>query len=585
MKQYSMFGLGAAFLICTFNLAAQDCSTEKVNNDCTVTVDRAYPLVLPTIEMRPGTRVSVTVLHRLPFEVLSLDLQSGQAAAASDQTAGFLSAALPNLKGLLVQQQFSAGTIGAVPPPNPEATPPSVADDQATVEKLQKQLESYLDLVRVFDANATIVYDQLNEALGPLPPGFVPEGPRLKNSKVDQSVPRPWVANDYGEWIRWMQCEIGGQSIAGKETQPCPKNLSLPSEAIPCSTTGPPVIGLLNCGAALVADLAPCPKPDQTDDSSDSDTSNQPVACQIASLRQNVQQYVSGDAKEALLAQLQRLDANFGVLNVMGAAIANVDKELGTYYFNLSIANRAGKADPVGIILDPRDEPSHKNISLSKFLGRQVTFSVNAVNEVGAPAASVITSAQKKSVVTITVIFADPIFEASGGAILSTLPNRSFANQTSVTQNKAGSSPTLGNVVITQSVTAPTVVLFAGANWRVSRDFLWPDHRRGAFYFTGTVGLNVNNTNAEFGFGPSISWRSIMFSALYDWGHDVRLTQGEYVGMIWCNQSAANSSGTVPKCSGQPPSPSTEKYWRGVFGFGISVRVSTLFGGGTAASH
>jgi hypothetical protein len=212
-------------------------------------------------------------------------------------------------------------------------------------------------------------------------------------------------------------------------------------------------------------------------------------------------------------------------------------------------------------------------------------YAIDTVNEVGMSATSVTTVAQKKSILAITVIYADPIFEVSTGAIISTLPNRSFANQTTASQNMPGSSPTLGDVVITQVVSKPTVVLFAGANWRLGHDFSWADHRRGAFYLTGTVGLNVNNTAAEFGVGPTVSWRSVMFSVLYDWGHDVRLTQGEYVGMIWCNQTAANSSGTIPKCSGQPPSPSTEKYWRGAVAFGISVRIPSVFNGGGSTGH
>ena len=310
---------------------------------------------------------------------------------------------------------------------------------------------------------------------------------------------------------------------------------------------------------------------------------NQPtnlVACQLNTLQANIG-LLGDDDKNALAVPLRNLLDSFAALNADGAAVANIDKDLGSYLLNINVSYIVAPRDSIGTIVDPRDENVQRNTQLNKFLGRQVVFAINAVNEVAASATSV-TLAQKKPVVTITVLYADPIFEASSGALFSMMPNRSFMNQTIVTQNP-GSPPTQGNVVIAQTISRPTVVLFAGGNFRLGQDFLWPDHRRGAFYFSTTVGLNVNNTEAEFGFGPSISWRSTMFSVLYDWGHDIRLTQGEYIGEIWCNMSG--SSGSIPKCAGPPPSPSTEKYWRGVLAFGISVRVPSVFtGGGSSAT-
>ena len=193
---------------------------------------------------------------------------------------------------------------------------------------------------------------------------------------------------------------------------------------------------------------------------------------------------------------------------------------------------------------------------------------------------SVPTTTQKKSITTISVLYADPIFEVSTGAFFSTLPNRSFANQTIVTQNP-GSIPTQGNVVITQTISHPVIVPFVAGNWRLGHDFTYRDSRRGAVYFSGAVGFNPYNTTVEFGVGPSLSWRAVMFSAYYHLGHDVRLTQGEHVGMIWCNAVGTSS---VPKCNGSPPNPTTEKYWTSAFAFGVSVRIASVFGG-ASSSH
>jgi hypothetical protein len=564
------FSVGQRILCCLLAAssyaAAQDCSTEKVNNDCTVTVDRSYPVALPTIQLRRGKRVTVTVQNGLPFEVLSLDLQTGQAVAGTDQTAGFLSAALPNLKGLLVTQQLNTGgAFGFLPPPNPNVAPAQVSRTQIDAE--QVKLNNYFHLMHLFDVNATVVYNQLNEILTPIPPEVLLQGQRLAASNVGQDVPRPWIAAEYDSWLRWMRCEIAGQE--------CSPELPPPAGIESCTGTDPPVRGLLTCGTALVSALAVCPT--QVDDNS-----SNLVACEVSQLEADLKNLSAAD-QDVLAAPMRRLKESFAALTVDAAAVANIDKDLGNYFFNIQGAHAVGCCGPLGTITDPQDVRAQRNVQLPRFLGRQVVYSVSAVNQIGTSSASVITPVQKKTILSITVVYADPIFEVSAGSLFSMLPNRSFANQTAVTQTP-GSSPTPGNVVITQTISRPTVVLFAGGNWRLGHDFLWPDSRRGAMYFTTSAGLNVNNTAAEFGVGPSVSWRSLMFSVLYDWGHDMRLTQGEYVGQIWCNQSAASSNGSIPKCSGQPPAPSTEKYWRGAIAFGLSVRVPTLFGGGSGGA-
>ena len=533
-----------------------ECSTEVVNPSCTVTIDRSYPVALPTIQLRPAATVTVIVRNGLPFESLSLDLQSSQAVAGTDQTAGFANAALPYLKGLLAQQQTTATPLtkaSATPPTNPLAD--EIRQDQAAIPGNYDQVQNY------FTA-ATTVYSQLNEVLGPLPPQVLPQGSRLSVSPVQTmapNTPRPWVAVEFPKWTAWLLCEIGGG-------QPCSSS-EMPPEK-------PSVQGLIETGTLLAAQFGPCPS--DTDKKSTSPI----LACRVAFYPDAVKKGGFSPAdQESLLGQVAQLSLEVAALNADAVAVTAINKDLGTYFANISQAVVHCDCNPLGIIQDPRDENSKppRNLGLKKFLGRQVTYAVDSINEISNPAASVQTAAQKKAVVNITVVFGDPIFEVSSGALFSTLANRSFANQTDVTQNP-GASPTPGNVVISQTIARPTVVLFAAGNWRLGHDFLLHD-RRAAFYFTvPVVGVNVNNNAAEFGVGPSFSWRSIMFSAFYDWGHDTRLTQGEFVGEVWCNQSTATS--TIPKCSGMPPSPSTEKYWRGAVAFGVSVRIPTVFGAG-----
>jgi hypothetical protein len=567
---FLMASLFTALAVCTSLASAQgQCSTETVNKDCTVTIDRSYPVGLPTIQMRPGAKVKVEITNPIPFESLSLDLQTGQALVGTDQTAAFVAAAVPNLKGLLMQTQIQAAAIqseGAEMTHRfgfSQSTATDLKPYKDAIAKLKLSMDRLLPDTASFLKNAIEVYEQLNEVLGTIPPQVLhPDKPlqpleneikRLPGSIVSGNVPRAWIGAEYEDWRNWMGYELVGASYF--------------------KTPKPSFSGLLGDGVKLATALGPCPTA-----TPDSDI----ISCQSAKLQTAISKVTDPVLQRVISSLLDALNAESAVLSADSAAIVAINKDLGNYYVNIELASPNSVPNPLGTIVDPRDVPNGRNTKLEKFLGRQVVYAVNAVNDVGTSVAAVPTAAQKKSFVTITVLYADPRFEVSAGAIVSTLPNRSFANQTIVTQNP-GSVPTQGNVVIAQTIARPTVVIFAGANIRLGHDFAWRfDRRRGAFYFTGTVGLNVNNTAAEFGFGPSVSWRSLMFSVLYDWGHDVRLTQGEYVGMIWCNQTAAN--GSIPKCSGAPPAPSTEKYWKGVVGFGISVRVPSVFGGGGASA-
>jgi hypothetical protein len=523
---------------CADGSLAQECSNENVNGDCTVTVDRSYPVTLPTIQVRPGKRIRVVVVHPLPFESLTLDFQSALGVAGTDQTAGFVTAALPNLKALSLQTRMYGNKEGI--------NTFDGGGELPSITKYKNALAQLTDQMRIYVENATETYAQLNEVLGTISPNVLPAGPRLPGSTVLTSTPRPWIRDQYPLWRSWMICEIANQE---------------------CPNPAPPIRGLLAAGASLVNALGPCPKPPDK-------PSDLIIACQIAGIQTEIGKMTPSEQAK-FSAFLQALANDSAVLSADSAAIIAVNKDLGNYWANIDRSSVITPPDPLGYIPDPFDKQSQKNLQLQQLLGRQVLFAVNAVNEIGVFVASVPGTSAKKSIVTITVLYADPIFEVSAGAFFSTLPNRSFSNQTIVTQ--ISGVPTTGNVVIAQTITRPTIVPFVAANWRLGHDFTWPDHRRGAWYFSTAIGLNPNNTTAEFGAGISLSWRSVMFSPLFHLGHDVHLTQGEQVGEVWCNQSAAN--GSIPKCSGSPPSPSTTKYWTRAFGFGISVRVPSVFGG------
>src|ERR1700731_2798160 len=92
------------------------CSTQKVNGDCTINIDRNYPVTLPTIQMRSGKKVTIDVVNPLPFESLTLDPQSIQAVAGTDQIANFFSSVLPSIKGVSAGSEYSAQMLVQLAP-------------------------------------------------------------------------------------------------------------------------------------------------------------------------------------------------------------------------------------------------------------------------------------------------------------------------------------------------------------------------------------------------------------------------------------------------------------------------------------
>lgn len=203
-------------------------------------------------------------------------------------------------------------------------------------------------------------------------------------------------------------------------------------------------------------------------------------------------------------------------------------------------------------------------------VSRAVTYSLDTLNLITNSQQAAVDPSKKKLLATISLTFADykPAWsgkslrsayrwEASAGTFFSWLPVRSFA-----------AAPVFTNGVITdktvsQSVLHPTVVPFAAANYRLSKDLGW-SRWKSAVYWTGAVGINPNTVSADFATGPSFSWRALMVSAFCHFGHDTKLTQGLSVG----ESLGAGFSGNL----------STKTYWTESFAIGVSVRIPALTG-------
>lgn len=120
---------------------AQSCSTEKVNHeDCHITIDRRYPVTLPTIQMSPGKRVTVYVDKPLEFETLSLDETGATALPGTDQLAAILTAAAPDFKGFVTSnvtipapQAFAPLAVLAFDGGNPDQAQMDIINNELAV--------------------------------------------------------------------------------------------------------------------------------------------------------------------------------------------------------------------------------------------------------------------------------------------------------------------------------------------------------------------------------------------------------------------------------------------------------------------
>jgi hypothetical protein len=614
MKRLFQSCISLLLLLPTLNAHAADvkpCSTEKVNHeDCTVLIDRLYPITLPTIQMKEGKQVIVQIQDPLSFETLTLDETSATAVTATDQGAALVTAAIPDLKGFFWSSVTLPAAAAHVAPAATEFAEAIDPCDKASYdkakcdEKIKKEKEAQaekkqLDVVNnelavlkdMLDAaqaslpnntsnnglfeHITIVYAQLNQILAPIPkPGSRP-GEKFVPPSSAPGTPDPWT--NYSEWRTWLLCEL----VGGND---CKANIPFNN-----------VLGDIGTLQGRLPVTPPAIAPDN------------PIFDQktfdalVKQTKADIDKLTVEEDKTKARAALKRLQSPENNLTSAIAALAstltNVQKDFLTYYQSIYLAKDTlppPKVDkhckavpnvmPIGAIYDPKiTQPKNSPVAYKRLLGRQVVYSVNVVNQISTPLASVTATPAKISIATITVLYADPIFEVSAGALISFVHNRTFSNQT-VTTVPPGSSLTPGDIIISETKTRPEVVPFVAANWRVLPDFVVPiDHRRGAVYATAWVGLNPYTTLPEYGFGPTISWRSFMFSALYNRAHQVVLTPGSYVRQVVCSPTALPGA-SPPPCTPAPPAPTTQTNATNAFAIGISIRVPTTFTAG-GVSH
>jgi len=491
------------------------CSTEKTNPNCFVIVNRYYPATLPTIRMERHTHLFVFVSNPVQYETLWLDRGSVQVADTEDQVQSAVTNVIPQAKA----GQFTSGLFNFE---SAYITANVLGDKtrelQSKVGPLDQPKPSplqqeVLDL-RTFTNNAVQVLAQVNEASSQLSPATF-YGRQRPNIRGD--FPSPWIRYEY--WSYLVQYELTG----AKPPDAFRLLPGLPS-------------GLIPLGQRI-------------DDRNKND--------------------LSSAEQETVATALAQADTILKTLQAISAQISLVQ-----FPDTMPCPDDAGKLCVyTGFISDPN--PSGAKLP-HYGSANQATFTVNEVNMINGAGLSTSMDSLKKAVTTIVAQYGNPSrFEISTGTMFSTLPNRSFSAETKITQTPGG--PTEGEVMIVKTLSRPAIVPFAAANLRMTPEWTWLGNRRGAAYLTGALGLNPYHTTTDYAVGPSVSWRLVMLSGLFHWGHDSRLTQGYYANQTICTNG--KPSQTIPACGSSPPPITTETYIGHAFALGIALRIVPTFAG------
>lgn len=568
------------------------CSTEKVNADCFLNIDRRYPITLPTIQMRRKSRIKVYVFHPFPFETLTLDAGNPSAYESSDQASALVTAAVPVAKGaslgvinlalendLINIGQIEAAQAVITPRLQSLATPAAVLVKriQDEMKKLNNMLTGSRGTIQNYIKETNLIYAQVREIEASAPRPLAAGDQIFRYPGVDpKETPNPW--EHYEAWRRYMTVKLTAQ---GYDTVTIWSSLP-----VPCQTGGPdPPQGPWLPPPRKCASANAATQPSDTPFDSPSGFKDL-----YSTLTQDLAQLPADQPDPDTYRKVQEQKAALDKRRLRLSDATNLLPGLVTKYSNdmqsafTSIGTAPGASDEpvyVGSIPGPNSvvltEGEKKILTVYQALGPTITFTVNEQNQIANPLLSLPAATQKQAVATITVLWASPHFEGSAGAFFSWLPNRTFSNYTDVSVTNGVPAATDVKINMTKTV-PPLVIPFVAGNYRLTPEFTWPDGRRGAAYVTAGVGLNPYDTEVEYVAGISLAWRFLMFSPLVHIGQVAQLTQGERVGQLWCvYSSSATATSSPPACTGAPPTPSTKNGWSTSFAFAISVRVPTTF--------
>ena len=161
-------------------------------------------------------------------------------------------------------------------------------------------------------------------------------------------------------------------------------------------------------------------------------------------------------------------------------------------------------------------------------------------------------------VATVTITWQGTNFSLSSGILLSTMPNRTYANSPIII-NGVPVLDSSGKVTteVTESDTRPSVVTpLALFNYEFTRK----NHVGGKFgvLVSGGLGANLTTKSADYAVGVSFRYREILFSPMLHLGRESFLSNGVTVGQ---------------KLGSSPPTLPSEQEFKPAFGLAITYRI------------
>jgi len=594
--------------------AQSECSLSKTNKNCTLTIDRSNPVAPSTVQMYSDQYLTVVIKNPLPFERYFLDFSSGQATIAPDVTANIVTALSGNLGkfgnfiqsheyGLAVekakarsanalddcyaknftdkkwpatgdvlteQHQFNTcfGALAGYAIPTYHDLEPMVAPDALTSAPLTSRTIAYL-------TTQADVQGRINTYLAA--ETAISNSITALTKLSGATTPSPYTPDEqlyiaelgvYQKIIDAVSADLAGYEQRIKDIGPCgyvdpnsgpshnpycwdktsqtysQGNLALWKDKFYLRT------GNKACTSSGAA--PPCDDPDEAP------TVWKPVTAndiKFVGDFDKVKSYQAGN--QASYSKVWWSCVGSCVPSSEPSAPAWVNSAVG----------QDQSLPPITIQSRTDDQRVYQNM-----VTRTITYSLDTLNLVSYSQEAAATSTNKKALATVAINFADEPtrkflvgrptalrLEASAGVFFSWLPSRTFTLTAPAhgcgSAIASGSSTGSGSTTPTvyDCTSRPTPVPFAAANYRVTGDLggKWKQN----LYLTAAVGVNPINTTAEFGVGPSYSWRAFMVSAFAHIGHDTS----------WLD-TTPNSNGNLP----------TYTHWTVKGAIGISVRVPSL---------
>lgn len=497
------------------------CAYSAVNGNCALTLDRQNPIAPPTIYVRHGSQVTVTVTKQLPFEHLSMDLKAAAEQVPVDQFANAFQSITGVLGSLEVVSTRPAAAAAVAGAPCPQ--PVSAANILACQTDVAKQLETALKVNEKSSKDttnfATWIYARLcwiRTLFNSLPSSAVTPNavPAVCDDlpSTEPVEPMPTTSSVLNDWQKKFD--------KGREVleQFPPDEVKKKIDALDVEIADAKKAGTITAGELVAINAN-----QQTLHAAlDTGTSYKQ---KIVDLRTRVAALTSdGDSTSFTISDLAANDKNHIVQT-----------------WDLDSSNKLGRI--AGLV-----KAEKYGDKISTLMG------------------SLTDAPTKQTVVEFQIEFiAESRLEISAGILVPFRQYHSFSvvsPHSVATGSGTCSSTTLASCPVVQQSLTTAIIPDVSFNILLGHGFV-VHHQRAAWMFTIAAGYNPSTTTAAFGIGPSFAYRSLVFSPLAVIDRDVKLTGGYQV-----DQSAGTAS-----------APTTTNVWRVSPSFGISLRVP--LGGGS----